>query len=245
MQPIFHPCQSSYCNFSSIIELKKQRKLLIILFLIIGFALTEHWISNWSYSFALKSDAWHLLTDVGAIILALIASWLSRLLLLLKGKSYGRLKIVAALINGLGLLLISGLITWEAWKHLHSPPQHILSTPMFLTALVGLLVNGLAISLLHGHSKQDLNIKGVFLHVLADLASSVGVILGAIAIALFHCSWLDSAIGIAIALLIASSAIPLIFQSLQQWSTPSSQELQRLGLLEVGTTNLTDIISKT
>lgn len=245
MQPIFHPCQSPYCSFSSIIEFKKQRKLLIILFLIIGFSFTEYWISNWSNSFALKSDAWHLLTDVGAIILALVASWLSRLLLLLKGTGYGRLKIVAALINGLGLLLISGLIAWEAWKHLQSAPQHILSTPMFLTALVGLLVNGLAISLLHGHSKQDLNIKGVFLHVLADLASSVGVILGAIAIALFDCSWLDSAIGIAIALLIASSSIPLIFQGLQQWSTPSPQQLQRLGLLEVGTTKLTDIISKT
>lgn len=245
MQPFFHLCQSPYCSFSSLVEFKRQRKLLIILFLIIGFALIEHWIGSWSYSFALKSDAWHLLTDVGTIILALIASWLSRILLVFPGTNYGRFKIVAALINGLGLLLISGLIAWEAWKHLQSPPQHILSTPMFLTALVGLLVNSLAISLLHGHSKQDLNIRGVLLHVLADLVSSVGVILGALAIALFGCSWLDSAIGIAIALVIGSSAILLIFQSLQQWSTPSSQELERLGLFEVGTTNLKDIINKT
>ncbi len=242
MKPSFHLCQSPYCGFSSIIEFKKQRKLLIILLLIMSFAVTENWIGNWSYSLALQSDSWHLLTDIGAIILALVASWLSRLLVVYKRTNYTRLKSATALINSLGLLLISGLIAWEAWKHLQSPPQHILSTPMFLTALVGLLVNIIAVLMLHGYREQDLNIKGVFLHVLADLASSMGVILGAIAIALFDCSWLDSAIGIGIALLIGSSAILLIFQILQQWSTSSPQKLQKLGLLEIGTTNLMDLI---
>ncbi len=242
MKPSFHLCQSPYCDFSSIIEFKKQRKLLIILLLIMSFAVTENWIGNWSYSLALQSDSWHLLTDIGAIILALVASWLSRLLVVYKGTNYTRLKSATALINSLGLLLISGLIAWEAWKHLHSPPEHILSTPMFLTALVGLLVNTIAVLMLHGYREQDLNIKGVFLHILADLGSSIGVILGAIAIALFHCSWLDSAIGIGIALLIGSSAILLIFQILQQWSNSSPQQLQKLGLLEIGTTNLMDII---
>ena len=245
MKAFFHSCQSINCGFSSIIELKKQRKLLIVLLLTICFALAEHWIGNWSYSLALQSDAWHLLTDVGAIILALVATWLSRILLLYQSKSYDRLKITGALINALGLLLISGLIAWEAWKHLQSPPHHVLSMPMFLTALVGLLVNSLAISILHDYSKQDINIRGVFLHILADLASSVGVILGSIAIAIFDYNWLDSAMGIGISLLIASSAISLIFQSLQQWSTSSPQQLQRLGLLEVGTTNLVDIIGVT
>ncbi len=80
MKPSFHLCQSPYCGFSSIIEFKKQRKLLIILLLIMSFALTENWIGHWSYSLALQSDSWHLLTDIGAIILAIVASLLSRLL---------------------------------------------------------------------------------------------------------------------------------------------------------------------
>ena len=50
MKPSFHLCQSPYCGFSSIIEFKKQRKLLIILLLIMSFAVTENWIGNWSDS---------------------------------------------------------------------------------------------------------------------------------------------------------------------------------------------------
>ncbi|MCL2925945.1 MAG: cation diffusion facilitator family transporter [Trichodesmium sp. MAG_R04] len=216
--------------------------LLIVLLLTIGFAFAEYWISNWSYSLALQSDARHLFTDISTIILALVASWLSRLLLLYQSKYYDRFKIISALINALGLLLISVLIFWEAWKHLQSLNQIILSTPMFLTALLGLLVNGLAISILHEQSQQDLNIRGVFIHVLADLASSVGIILGLIAIGIFHCNWLDSFIGMGISLLLASSGVSLIFQGLRQWSRSSPQKLQKLGLLEVGTTKLINVI---
>ena len=77
---------------------------------------------------------------------------------------------------------------------------------------------------------------------MADLASSVGIILGLIAIGIFHCNWLDSVIGMGISLLIASSAVSLIFQGLRQWSRSSPQKLQKLGLLEVGTTKLINVI---
>jgi cobalt-zinc-cadmium efflux system protein len=102
---------------------------------------------------------------------------------------------------------------WEAFEHWQRPGLEISSTPMVLTAIAGVAVNGINLVLLHRGSRFDLNLKGAFLHVLADLLGSLGVIAAAIAVAVFHWLEADCVISAVIAGLILTSALPLIQQS--------------------------------
>jgi cobalt-zinc-cadmium efflux system protein len=215
-----------------------RRRLGIFLSLVLGFAVVEWLVGTASHSLALRSDAGHMLADVGAIALALAASWMARLTLARPRPGQPRLEAIAALANGLGLLAMAGLISLEAWHHLVAPPAALVSGPMLGTALVGLAINGLGVWLLHGQGQASLNLRGAFLHVVADLASSLGVIVGALCMALFHWFWLDGALSLAIALLIASSALPLVYQSWRQLCDRSPADLSQLGFLETGRTDL-------
>jgi cobalt-zinc-cadmium efflux system protein len=143
---------------------------------------------------------------------------------------YRRVEILAALVNGLGLMTVAGLIAWEAIARLQAPPQEILSQPMLITAAIGLGINLLNASLLHTHSHDDLNVKGAFLHMLADAVSSVGVIVAAIAVLLFQWNWADGAISLGVAILIAIGTVPLIRQSLSILleKTPDHLDVVRL-----------------
>jgi cobalt-zinc-cadmium efflux system protein len=85
---------------------------------------------------------------------------------------------------------------------------------MLATASVGLGVNSVNIFLLHKDSHDDLNLKGAFLHILADAASSVGVIVAAIAVWALNWMWADGVISLLVSGLIIISATPLIIQSL-------------------------------
>ncbi len=88
---------------------------------------------------------------------------------------------------------------------------------MLLTAIVGLGFNIVTASLLHTHSHADLNIRGAFLHAMADTVSSIGVLIAALLIWLLHWNWADEVMSICTAGLIAASALPLISESLQSW----------------------------
>ncbi|MBD2258869.1 cation transporter [Pseudanabaena sp. FACHB-2040] len=242
MIAVWHSCNSPQCASPASLVADQRRPLRRLLILVMGFAAIEWVVGGFSHSLALQSDAGHMLADGWAIILALTASWLTRLMLARKSAGRPRLDVASALINSFGLLVMAGLISWEAVKHLIAPPQAIFSEPMLITAIIGLVINGLGVWMLHGENHQDLNVRGAFLHVLADLASSVGVIAGAIAISTFHWFWLDGAISLTVALLIGGSAIPLIRQSIRslQITQPS---LQELGLLEIGSTDLEALLT--
>ena len=121
------------------------------------------WLTgNISHSLALRSDAWHMLADGGAIMLALSANWLARLTFRSKLPGNPRFDMIAAAFNGLGLLLMAGLILVEAIGHLRQPPQEILSVPMLITATIGLLINLVGAALLHGNIEDNLNVRGAF-----------------------------------------------------------------------------------
>jgi cobalt-zinc-cadmium efflux system protein len=119
----------------------------------------------------------------------------------------------AALINGLGLVMLGLWIGLEAVMHLQQPPSEIADRAMLWTAIAGAGVNSINVALLHRGSDHDLNLKGAFLHVLADMLSSIGVIGAAIAVGQGHFLWADGAISLAIALLILLSALPLVWAS--------------------------------
>ena len=168
------------------------------------------WVTG---SLALLADAGHMLADVAALTLALVAVWFSsRPATPSKTFGYYRLEILAALINGVALVLISLLIIYEAYDR-WAEPQPVQSGAMMLIATGGLLVNLLCAYLLHGHHEEDLNVRGAWLHVMGDALGSIGAIIaGAL---MFFYGWYaaDPLFSAIISLLIVWSSWNLIRES--------------------------------
>jgi cobalt-zinc-cadmium efflux system protein len=125
---------------------------------------------------------------------------------------YARLEILAALVNGAGLLVIAGLILTEAWDRFTAPGA-VDGGLMLAVAAAGLVVNVVGATLLHEHAHENLNIRGAYLHVLGDLLGSVGAIGAAIVILSTGWTPIDPIISIVIALLILWSAWGLVRES--------------------------------
>jgi cobalt-zinc-cadmium efflux system protein len=207
----------------------KVRLLLTALVLICSFALAELAVGWFSHSLALVADSGHMISDCLALVLALLATWIAN-----KRSSSQesppknrRVEVLAALINGIGLVAIALWIGWEAVERLQSPPVEILSLPMLATATVGFGVNSVNIVLLHKDSHHDLNLRAAFLHVVADAASSIGVILAAIAVWALNWLWADGAISLVVSGLIIISATSLILQSLNALLTKTAEHPHR------------------
>lgn len=222
----------------------KARLLWTALLLIGGFAIAEGVVGVTSHSLALVAESGHMMSDCLALGLALVANWIARLPMSAQAPfGYRRVEILAALANGIGLVAIALWIGWEALTRLQAPDAEILGVPMLITAAVGLLINSLNAFLLHDHSHHDLNLRGAFLHMVADAVSSVGVLIAAIAIWLWHWNWADGAISLMVTGFILVGAFPLIRQSLDILleKTPSHLDLQQIqtrlqdieGILEV------------
>lgn len=162
---------------------KKHRKKLTIVFGLTSAYMIAEVIGGFATnSLALLADAGHMLTDAGAIGLALLAVWFSERPATPK-KTYGyyRVEILAALVNAVVLLLISIFILYEAFRRFQQPPE-VQSGPMLIVASIGLVVNLISMKLLAGGSDKSLNIKGAYLEVLSDMLGSIGVIAGSLII---------------------------------------------------------------
>lgn len=135
-----------------------------------------------SNSLALLADAGHMLTDVGALGLSLFVAWFSRQAASPQ-KTYGYLRweILAALLNGAALLVISVWICVEAVLRFREP-EPIATGVMLTVAVAGLLVNIAAAWVLHGSHEHNMNVRGAYLHVLGDLLASVATIAAAVVI---------------------------------------------------------------
>jgi cobalt-zinc-cadmium efflux system protein len=167
----------------------------------------------WSGSLALVSDAGHMLTDVLAIGLSLLAIKFASTPANGK-KTYGfyRLEILAALANGVTLILLSGYIFYEAWQRFRAPAE-IKSTMMIAVALAGLAVNIAGFLILRASSKHNLNVRGAFLHIVGDLLSSVAVVIGGLVIRFTGWTKVDPILSVLIALVILKGAYDLIRES--------------------------------
>lgn len=160
----------------------------------------------WSNSLALLSDAGHVFLDLFALLLSLGAIKLAAQPPNVR-HSFGwhRAEVLAALINGLTVLLMAVLILYEGGRRLVTP-EEVKTLPMLVIAVLGLVANLLAARGLHGHSHDDLNVRSAFLHVLGDAAASVGVIAGALVMTFTGWYQVDALISIAIGLLILAGA---------------------------------------
>jgi cobalt-zinc-cadmium efflux system protein len=222
--------------------------LSLVMASVLLFAAIEFWVGLHSHSLTLGADAGHMLSDGMSLGIALGAASLAKRSIRLNAG--GRLELLAALVNGLGLLAMAVWIGREAWMHWQGPPVEILSLPMMATAVLGLLINGFNLYWLRGHSSDNLNVQGIVLHVLADTLGSVGAILASVAVLCWQWMWADTVIGCVVALIVSGSALVLIGQCLQQLcSQPPGkaslpQDLVALGWLEAGKTDLSRQIFK-
>ena len=207
------PCYCGYLHSEN--PGKKVQTLSIALVLLSSLFATELIIGAFSHSLSLLADAGHLFADIAALGMTLIAVWIAQRPAM--GRStfgHKRVEILAALLNGLSLLAIAAFVIWESVDRFHTP-QTVLGLPMLIGAAIGLGVNSLNLVLLHQRSQDDLNLKAAFLHVLADAASSVGVIAASLTIYFWHWMWMDATASLLVAGLTSLSALPLVKESLE------------------------------
>lgn len=165
-------------------------------------------------SLALLSDAGHNFTDALALILAAFASSLQlRPADDVKTFGYHRAGVLAAFVNALTLLLISGFIFYEAWHRLLSP-RPVESGTMLVVAAAALILNGAIMWTLHRNREHDLNVRAAFVHMLGDALGALGIIGGAIAIRLTGWPQIDPILSILIGILIIWTAWDIIKESL-------------------------------
>ena len=157
------------------------RALLLALALNGGFLLVEVVVGLWSGSLALLSDAAHMASDVGALVLALGAARIAQRAAAGR-QTFGwrRAEPLGAFVNGLSLLAVSVWIVWEALHRLADPPA-IPGLAVLIVGVIGLAINLGSAWALARADRTNLNVRGALLHMLADALGSVGAIVAAIA----------------------------------------------------------------
>jgi cobalt-zinc-cadmium efflux system protein len=161
-------------------------------------------------SLALLADAGHMLSDVAALGLSLFALWVAgRPPTAQRTYGYYRAEILAALANGVGLVLIAIYVFIEA-SHRLGTRYEVRGPLMMEIAIGGLLVNLISLWLLRGGTGENLNVRGAWLHVLGDALGSVGAIAAGALILAFGWNWADPVASVLIALLVLYSAWSLV-----------------------------------
>jgi cobalt-zinc-cadmium efflux system protein len=187
-----------------------RRALSIALALILGFMVAEVAVGILADSLALISDAGHMLTDAAAIALSLVAARLA--LRPAEGAmtfGLGRAEILSAQVNGITLLVLAVLITWEAIQRLSSPLS-VDAGPVLVVALAGVAVNLLAARVLAGAGRESLNVEGSFRHVVTDLYAFIATALAAVVILATGFDRADAIASLFVAALMLYSAYALL-----------------------------------
>ncbi|HUH61334.1 MAG TPA: cation diffusion facilitator family transporter [Candidatus Eisenbacteria bacterium] len=179
-----------------------------------------------SNSLALIADSFHVVVDLSSIGIALFALKLSQ-----KPHSskltfgFHRAEIVAAFINGIFLVFAAVLILYEAYQRFLQPHK-IDPILLLIFASVALSANVLMASILSKESRINLNVKGVYLHILGDLWSLIGVISGALIILFVHLTMVDSIVSVGIAILIIYTGLRLCKKCLHIFMEGTPEEFK-------------------
>lgn len=198
----------------SLPETRNERSLLLALALTGSFLIAEVIGGIVTGSLALISDVAHMFTDVAALAIALAAIRVGRRPPDSRRTfGYQRFEILAAAFNAVLLFLVAIYILYEAYQRLKIPPE-IQPLGMLVIATIGLAINLISIRLLTAGRDTSLNVKGAYLEVWSDLLGSVGVIAGALVIAVTDWLWVDSVIAVAIGLWVLPRTWVLLKESL-------------------------------
>lgn len=183
-------------------------------------------------SLALLSDAGHMLSDSISLAIALIAFSLGEKAAdYSKTYGYKRFEILAAVVNGVTLVLIALYIFYEAIDRFRNPPE-VASYGMLGIAVVGLLVNILVawIMMRGADVKENLNMRGAYLHVISDMLGSVGAIIAALLIIFFDFGWADPLASVIVAVLVLRSGYFVVKSSVHvlMEGTPSNVDVEEV-----------------
>ena len=184
----------------------------------------------WTHSLALLSDAFHMFTHIFALVVSYIAVRLSEKPAN-QNQSFGyhRAETLAAVINGVFLVFVTLFIIYEAIERFFDIKE-IEEVGMLVIASAGFIINLITASILMKADRHNLNIRGAFLHMIGDAASSVGVIIAGVII--FYTKWyyLDPIISIVIAIVIVFWAFGLLRDSVRvlMESTPKHIDVEEV-----------------
>ncbi|MEQ9509794.1 MAG: cation diffusion facilitator family transporter [Alloalcanivorax xenomutans] len=191
------------------------KAFVIAISLNVGFTVVEFIYGFLAQSSALMADAGHNLSDVLGLVVAWVGVLLARKIpdqrftYGLRGSS-----ILAALANAMFLMIACGAISWDAIRRLADPPE-VSSMTVIVVAAIGILINAASAWLFVKGSKGDLNIRGAFLHLVADAAVSLGVVIAGVAILLTDWNWLDPVVSLLIVVVIVIGTWGLLRESLK------------------------------
>lgn len=185
-----------------------------------------------SNSLALLSDAGHAFIDV----LALLLGWFGvrqaeRASTPRMTYGYHRVGVLIAIVNALTLVVIVGGILYEAYRRFQAPPP-VQGISMLVVAAIGLGVNISVIFMLKAHQKENLTVRSAFFHVLGDTVSSIGVVIGGVIISFTGLLWVDPAISLFIAFIIALSAWGILREGLAIFLEASPKNINMNSLVE-------------
>ena len=208
------------------------KKILTISFIIIGLFMIVEILGGFiANSLALLSDGLHMFSDTVSLGVALIAFiYAEKNATSTKTFGYKRFEVLAALFNGITLLIISGVIIIEAIRRFFNPIK-VQSTEMFIISVIGLIVNIIVAIIMFksGDTSHNLNMRGAF-HVLGDLLGSLGAIIASILIYVFNFTIADPIASILVSIIILKSAIGISRSSLNilMEGTPSDVNLDKI-----------------
>ena len=209
------------------------KKVLTISFIIIGLFMIVEILGGFiANSLALLSDGLHMFSDTVSLGVALIAFiYAEKNATSTKTFGYKRFEVLAALFNGITLLIISGVIIIEAIRRFFNPIK-VQSTEMFIISVIGLIVNIIVAIIMFksGDTSHNLNMRGAFIHVLGDLLGSLGAIIASILIYVFNFTIADPIASILVSIIILKSAIGISRSSLNilMEGTPSDVNLDKI-----------------
>jgi cobalt-zinc-cadmium efflux system protein len=192
---------------------RSERSLKLAFWITAGWFVLELLAGFYTNSLALLADAAHMLVDLAALMLSLFALKISALPATHQ-KTYGylRAEILAALANGIFLVVVSAYICYEAFHRIVAPPQ-VKSLPMLAVAASGLLANLATAALLYGSQHESLNIRGAFLHVMSDTLGSIGAIGAGAAMLIWKWYLADPIVSILVSVLVLVSSWGLVRES--------------------------------
>ncbi|MFN0219346.1 MAG: cation diffusion facilitator family transporter [Hyphomicrobium sp.] len=179
----------------------------------LGFVILEAAYGFIANSVALLADAGHNLSDVFGLLMAWGASVLAK-----RAPSsrytygFGSSSILAALANAIFLLIAVGAIAWEAVYRFWAP-EAVASQTVMIVAAIGIAINGFTAWLFASGGKDDINIRGAFLHMAADAAISLGVVLAGLVILLTGWLWIDPLVSLIISVVIVAGTWGLLRES--------------------------------
>lgn len=206
-----------------------KKALLISFILIASYMLVEFVGGILTNSLALLSDAAHMLSDSVALGLSLAAIiWGEKAATADKTYGYKRFEILAALLNGIALVALSAYILYEAIMRLSHPPM-VIGKGMMIISVAGLIVNLIVAWILsRGQTKDNLNVRSAFMHVLGDLLGSVGAIVAATLILLFGWNIADPIASMIVSVLVLYSGWHILKDSVHilMESKPSSVDTE-------------------